>query len=71
MSKIRNREFRLYIWTFLHHMVILRSQNKITDFLMILACASPFNRHYGVIWPTLPQNWARFPLCVILFIYLL
>ena len=26
----------------LHHMVILRSQNKITDFLMTLAWASPF-----------------------------
>ena len=25
-------------------MVILRSQNKITDFLMILAWASPFNK---------------------------
>ena len=25
-------------------MVILRSQNKITDFLMILAWASPFNQ---------------------------
>ena len=25
------------LWTCLHHMVILRSQNKITDFLMILA----------------------------------
>ena len=25
-------------------MVILRTQNKITDFLMILAWASPFNR---------------------------
>ena len=25
------------------HMVILRSQNKITDFLMILAWACPFN----------------------------
>ena len=31
------------LWTFLHHMVILRSQNKITDFFMILAWASPFN----------------------------
>ena len=30
-------------WTCLHHTVILRSQNKITDFLMILALASPFN----------------------------
>ena len=28
--------------TCLHHMVILRTQNKITDFLMILAWASPF-----------------------------
>ena len=31
------------LWTCLHHMVILRNQNKITDFLMILAWASPFN----------------------------
>ena len=30
------------LWTCLHHMVILRNQNKITDFLMILALASPF-----------------------------
>ena len=30
------------LWTCLHHMVILRSQNKITDFIMILAWASPF-----------------------------
>ena len=30
------------LWTCLHHMVILRSQNKITEFLMILAWASPF-----------------------------
>ena len=29
--------------TCLHHMVILRTRNKITDFLMILALASPFN----------------------------
>ena len=35
------------LWTCLHHMVILRSQNKITDFFMILAWASPFNRHYN------------------------
>ena len=28
--------------TCLHHMVIIRNQNKITDFLMILAWASPF-----------------------------
>ena len=31
------------LWTCLHHMVIFRSQNKITDFFMILAWASPFN----------------------------
>ena len=33
------------LWTCLHHMVILRSQNKITDFLMVLAWASPFRYH--------------------------
>ena len=33
--------------TCLHHMVILRNQNKITDFLMILAWASPF-KIYGM-----------------------
>ena len=27
------------LWTCLHHMIILRSQNKITDFFMILAWA--------------------------------
>ena len=31
------------VWTCLHHMVILRCQNKITDFFIILAWASPFN----------------------------
>ena len=36
------------LWTCLHHMVILRSQNKITIFFMILAWASPFNYNiYG------------------------
>ena len=48
--------------TCLHHMVILRTRNKITDFLMILAWASPFNlsiakrvpkkTHYVYIEPT-------------------
>ena len=33
--------------TCLLYMVILRSQNKITDFLMILAWASSFNHHRG------------------------
>ena len=33
------------LWTCLHHMVILRTQNKITDFFMILAWASPFKQH--------------------------
>ena len=33
--------------TCLHHMIILRTRNKITDFMMILAWASPFN--YDVI----------------------
>ena len=31
------------LWTCLHYMVILRSQNKITDFFMILACVWAFN----------------------------
>ena len=30
------------LWTCLHHIVILRSQNIITNFLMILAWACPF-----------------------------
>ena len=30
--------------TCLHHMIIFRTRNKITDFLMILAWASPFNQ---------------------------
>ena len=33
--------------TCLHHMVILRTRNKITDFLMILAWASPFKKVIG------------------------
>ena len=36
------------LWTCLHHMVILRSQSKITDFLMILAWASPFKYILGL-----------------------
>ena len=41
--------------TCLHHMVILRTQNKITDFFMILAWASPFKTHifiYRLIYGT-------------------
>ena len=34
------------LWTCLHHMVILTTQNKITDFFMILAWASPFKVRY-------------------------
>ena len=30
------------MYMFVHHMVILRTRNKITDFFMILAWASPF-----------------------------
>ena len=39
------------LWTCLHHMVIFKSQNKITDFWMILAWASPFNLHIACINP--------------------
>ena len=38
------------LWTCLHHMVILRTQNKITDFFMILAWASPFNRKPTILY---------------------
>ena len=31
-------------------MVILRTRNKITDFLMILAWASPFNNGYQTVF---------------------
>ena len=31
-------------------MVILRTRNKITDFLMILAWASPFNLHHDNLY---------------------
>ena len=42
--KIKKNFYSSSLWTCLHHMVILRSQNKITDFFfMILAWASPFN----------------------------
>ena len=46
MSNIGNAS----LWTCLHHMVILRTQNKITDFLMILAWASPFNLVHMVMF---------------------
>ena len=36
--------------TCLHHMVILRTRNKITDFFMILAWASPFNVLIKTTW---------------------
>ena len=64
---IKNCSFSLC--TCLHHMVILRTQNKITDFLMILAWASPFNslpivmkwNELGFRPPlcTYRLNWAR------------
>ena len=42
ITKIKKTFAVLSLWTCLHHMVILKSQNKITDFFMILAWASPF-----------------------------
>ena len=42
-TKIKKNFCSSSLWTCLHHMVILISQNKITDFLMILAWACPFN----------------------------
>ena len=59
--------------TCLHHMVILRTRNKITDFLMILAWASPFKASeatalglgYNVDWDAaipddLVTNWIQY-----------
>ena len=43
--------------TCLHHMVIIRSQNKITDFFMILAWASPFNK--SIFTNTKQRNFSR------------
>ena len=40
---IKNCSSNVSLCTCLHHMVILRTRNKNTDFLMILAWASPFN----------------------------
>ena len=49
-------------------MVILRARNKITDFLMILAWASPFNpantKHLYNIWTMLNQRRRRFAVVV-------
>ena len=38
----QHKNYKKSLCTCLHHMVILRTRNKITDFLMILAWASPF-----------------------------
>ena len=38
------------------HTVILRSQNKITDFLMILSWASPFKSNINKTVITAPMN---------------
>ena len=35
-------KYAFHKFSCLHHMVILRTRNKITDFFMILAWASPF-----------------------------
>ena len=39
-----------------HHMVIIRTRNKITDFLMILAWASPFNCYQIIVSPVRIQR---------------
>ena len=41
-TKIKKNFRSSSLWTCLHHMAILGSQNKITDFLMILAWDCPF-----------------------------
>ena len=43
--------------TCLHHMVILRTRNKITDFLMILAWASPFKYQPKCVQPRFSPSY--------------
>ena len=42
-SRKKLKTFAVHVYIII--MVMLRSQNKITDFLMILAWASPFHLH--------------------------
>ena len=47
LAKNKNQEFRLYGRLY-GHVYILKSQNKITDFFMILAWASPFDYQHVI-----------------------
>ena len=47
---------RSSLCTCLHHMVILGTRNKITDFFMILAWASPFKLHVVTVVTLLVTN---------------
>ena len=49
---------RSSLWTCLDHMVLLRSQNKIIDFLMILHGPVPLN--ITIIWYQMKQIWLMF-----------
>ena len=56
-TKIKKNFCSSILWTCLHYMVILISQNRITDFFMILVWASPFNSagralSSKILWPT-------------------
>ena len=56
------------LWTCLHHMVILRTRNKITDFLMILAWASPFKYWYcklRIYEHSEKLSYRRFVVCIV------
>ena len=55
-TKIKKNFCSSILWTCLHYMVILISQNRIIDFFMILAWASPFNSagralSSKILWP--------------------
>ena len=51
--KIKTNFCSSSLWTWLHHMVIWRRQNKVTDFFMILAWACPFTRTWFLLKKTL------------------
>ena len=45
------------LWTCSHHMVIIRTRNKITDFFKILAWASPFKLLITSLVESIPQQY--------------
>ena len=64
-TKIKKNFCSYWLWIYmLHYMVILRSQNKITDFLMILAWLSRFNTSVTLLHMVKSVLWEHYnPVC--------